>query len=129
MDLLPHEDKLMRCLLSGDDPILAALRAQYDQAIVVDREYTRSGFFTTFHVPQDLQAVVPAELHIGDVWFDRDDDDAGGEAILFVSSGRLAVLEGVARSGVWPEDALVGDIHYFGESRDLAALRESWGGV
>ena len=51
------ETRLLDACLAGDDPILAALRAQAAAATVARREHTGDGVRTYFEVPGDCPAV------------------------------------------------------------------------
>jgi hypothetical protein len=45
------EKAVLAKLLSGDHPLLAALRSQAERAWLVSRDYTGAGFYCSFAVP------------------------------------------------------------------------------
>jgi len=45
------EHRVLKMLLFRDDPVLTALRLQFESAEVSDRKFKGAGFFREFHVP------------------------------------------------------------------------------
>ena len=118
----------MDVLLDGDDPLLLALRNQLAQSRVAFRDFTGSGFFTYFSVPDDAPQVQPSAMRLGDVWFGLRGRTQGGDALLWVAHGVLHSLEVLAHDGEWPDSAVLDGVHYFSEPRDIEATRWPSGG-
>jgi len=90
---------------------------------VTSRDYTGSGFFTYFSVPDSAQRVPADAMQLGDVWFGLRGRPQGGDALLWVANGVLHSLEVIAHDGSWPEDAALDGVHYFSEPRDVQAMQ------
>jgi len=108
-EMEPIERKVMQLLLAGDHPMLEVLRQQFAHCVVVERELTGVGFFTTFevqgHIPR-LEA--RRRIVIGDVCADMNDLDYGCGFILFVIDGLIGTLE----CHLWGDDAFPGNPQY-----------------
>jgi hypothetical protein len=108
----PHEmlgliERLMRLLLTGDDPLCSVLRAQHEASQVVDLELTGVGFFANFEVPADAARCSPSNFVGGNAAIDIEGVEHGAGCVLFVRDGVLCFLEGYVYSGEWPEHPIV----------------------
>lgn len=106
ISLTELERRVMEMLLAGDHPILGILRAQFDRAKVVRREFSGVGFFTHFEIPSDV-ARLPGQrsFELGDVHADMPGLAAPVGFILFIRDGAIDFLEGYTYGDdVWPEE-------------------------
>ena len=94
-------------LLAGDDPQLKVLRAQYEQAHVSSVEASGVGFFVNYDVPADLAATDPSDFAGGRARIAVAGVEYGAGCVLFVSDGRLRMLETYTYGESWPDDAEV----------------------
>lgn len=103
MEQEEFEKLLMNKLLDGDNEIFIDLRNQYHQALVISREFTGCGFFTTF----DVQGYTPKYLVTGRI------DDVAAEFknsndmacfILYIENGKIDTLEGFCFGDIWNSD-------------------------
>ncbi len=127
MDELTHlEQAVLRALLTGAHPVLAALRAQLRAVRVARRQATAAAFSTWLEVGRQvrLAAVGPRRLILDDVHADIPALAHGASFALFVVDGRLERLEGVTFGGEeWPDDVAGFTLHYDDEpERDLSDL-------
>jgi hypothetical protein len=120
------EDKLLTKLLDGDDPFLASLRRQVEEATIVRRELTGVGFFVDFSVPDSVPRISSGRILVDDVRFDLEGLDHGGGVILFVDDGRISQFEGYLYGEDWPEAARLKSSTYDTEPRDFTLLRKAW---
>ncbi len=105
----PIERQVMQMLLAGDHPTLETLRQQFARCMVVEREFTGVGFFTSFEVQDCIpQLVPPRRIVIGDVCADVDGLDYGCGFILFVNDGLIGILE----CHLWGDDAFPDNPRY-----------------
>ena len=118
---MSHEDfeiKVIDVLLSGADPELASLRAQHAAARVPSREWTGSGVFVHFDVPNEFPSTKISNFHLGDVEMQLAGAKTPAEAILWMRNGRLSSLEYFVYEGEWPRNPEILTISYFGGERD-----------
>jgi len=80
------EQSVIDKLLSGDHPVLAALRVQAERARLVGREHTGVGFFCDFDVPSDAP-ILKGDFHLGDVKGDLQGLANGAGFVLFIRDG------------------------------------------
>ena len=93
-EIEPIERQVLQMLLAGDHQLLEELRKQLAHCVVVEREFTGVGFFTTFEVQGCIpQFEARRRIVIGDVCADVEDLDYGCGFILFVSDGIIGTLE------------------------------------
>jgi len=124
-DLTTLERKVMQALLDGDDDILSLLRKQVETVIVVKREMTGVGFFTTFVVPDGIPRADDQSLKFGDVIANISGLAHGAGFLLYVEHGALHMLEGYTYDEPWPKEISEFELTYTaGEQRDLEALRK-----
>jgi hypothetical protein len=104
-EFTPLERAVMDKLLEADDPIVTALRAQWERATLADRQYTGVGFYTGFHVPIELQikpGTLDTALHAA---AEVEGLEAGVGFVLFVGAGFIQFLEGFSYSPEkWPDE-------------------------
>jgi hypothetical protein len=110
-------------LLTGELPILEALRAQARIGRVEERSMTGVGFFTTFAVPTEAPPV-QGSFQLGDVLSRIEGLSHGAGFVLWVKNGVLDMLEGYTFDEPWPEQ--IGDfsLEYIDDrQKDLQRLR------
>jgi len=126
MDELTHlEQAVLRALLAGAHPVLAALRAQLRALRVARREATAMAFATWLDVGRAprVAPVGPRRIILDDVHADIPALAHGASFALFAVDGRLERLEGVTFGGEeWPEDVAGFTLHYDEPERDLSDL-------
>jgi hypothetical protein len=111
------EKRAMEMLLAGDDHRLAILRAQLEDAMVPERIYSDSGFYTHFTVPASSPRLSSdvGSLIITDVHADIRELKHPLAFILWVKDGALDMLECVAiGSDHWPEVTTIKRLYYLG---------------
>lgn len=113
------EQAALDTLLAGDHPTLVTLRDQLAQATLSSRERTGVGFYCNFDVPLDTPHVA-GDFHIGDVHVEIAGLEHGAGLVLFVTAGRLSLLEGfVYGDESWPESTDDFSIRYWKKPREL----------
>lgn len=123
------EKNIMLKLLEGDDNTLQILRIQYENAIVKSREFTGTGFYTTFAIPNSVPRLeYNKAFQIGDVVGQVDGIRDGVGFVLFVENGFLNMLEGYTYGDEkWPKTIIKYKYEYIsGIKRDLEKLRTKW---
>ena len=134
------ESNVLGMFLAGDHPTLATLRRQLNSATVAGRNLTGVGFFTDFHIPEDVPRLSkPKELVVGDVVGELSGVPCG--FLLFIKDGALRTLEGfVYGNDKWPTAWTSENLHYVRQrspgspsmvetiERDHAAIQEKLGG-
>jgi hypothetical protein len=134
------ENEIMRMLLDGDDPVLEALRAQRQAAIVTSREYSGVGFFTSLNVPKKhILKEGLMDFELGDVYARLQGLEHEVGFVLFVRGGRLDFLEGYTHGDDdWPESPQLVEAYYLYDEpppgpgnvrcaqRDMEQLRMKW---
>jgi len=121
------ERELLGALLSGDDPILLALRNQLSESQIASRELSGVGFFLNFSVPASVSRIGSGRIVIGDVYFDLEGIEHGGGAILFVDDGHVSMLEAYLNGDEkWPKEPHLTRVYYNSNPRDMEALRKNW---
>jgi len=131
--LTPFEHDAIATILSGDHPVLYALRTQLAKCGVSEREFTGVGFFTSLAVPSDVpSAPVSKRLALGNVHVPMEGVAHGLGLVLFVEEGRLAILEGFTYDGPWPDEIVNytiiqgGVTHLGGSHSDLEQIEAAW---
>ena len=125
--LTDFEKTVLECLLDGDDAILATLRQQLNACAHFEREFTGSGFYLKFEIPEDVQRVKPTDFHFGDVSATSDGLEHGAGFVLFVRNGVLDMLEGYSFEEPWPASGTSWNVGYVGDAeRDLETVRKAW---
>ena len=118
------ERQVMTALLAGNDPLLEALRAQYNAASVSDRELTRRGFVTRFDVPDSAPAIDRELLHLDDLQVELEGAETPVDAVLSVENGLLQSLECSVYEGEFPETPSITAAWYYGTARFPAINQE-----
>jgi hypothetical protein len=92
-------------LLSGDSPVLSALRRQAELATVRDRRLTGVGFMTSLALPIAVPRapVKSGMLRFGDVEAQMDGLLHGAGFALYVKDGSLDAIEGYTYDEPWPQ--------------------------
>ncbi len=124
MTVEEFERQVMSALLAGDDPILAALRAQYAAATVRDREKTASGFVTRFDVPATVPPIERKLLHLDDLQVELAGTATPADTSVHVHNGRLRSLECFVYDGAFPESPQIAAAWYYGTEKFPAITPE-----
>jgi hypothetical protein len=125
------EKQVMAALLAGNDPILAALRAQYAAATVRARETTANGFVTRFDVPNTAPPIERKLLHLDDLQVQLAGAKSPADTSVHVHNGRLKSLECFLYEGAFPAEPEIQAAWYYGTekypgiTRELMAARET----
>ena len=131
-DINALEQAVMEKLLAGDDKVLSELRFQFEKATLKEREMTGSGFYLTFSLPENsgkLSDQIPnvkPNFCFGDVNAEIENLKNGASFLIWVTDGKLDMLEGYAYHGIWSEVDGEFQLNYFSEPRDITKLREQW---
>jgi len=121
------ERELLGALLSGNDPILLALRNQLSESRIESRELSGVGFFLNVSVPASVPRIRSGRIIIGEVYFDLEGSEHGGGAILFVDDGHISMLEAYLDADEqWPKEPHLTRVYYDSDPRDMEALRKNW---
>lgn len=95
------EHAVMQKILEEDTSVNRILREQYKKTHVASRDFTGVGFFTDFHLPENIVKVSePVEYAYGDVHCDLNGALCG--FILFIKDGVMICLEGYTYGELWP---------------------------
>lgn len=131
-DINALEQAVMGKLLEGDDKVLSELRFQFAKATVKEREMTRVGFYLTFSLPENSSKLtdqipnVKPNFCFGDVNAEIESLKNGASFLIWVTDGKLDMLEGYAYYGIWPEAVGEFQLNYFSEPRNVSRLRKQW---
>jgi hypothetical protein len=98
------ERAVLEKLLDGNNPVLAALRAQLDSAEVSSRKLTGVGFFTHLKVDRSVERAPTPRPRIQILYVGAEISGLkrGASFVLFVTDGYLDVLEGFSYDEPWP---------------------------
>jgi len=124
-NLNPFEKKVMEVFLDGDLPELEILRNQLEKATIKKRKFTGHGFFLDFDVPDDCPKLEKTAGQIDDISLSLKGLENGGGCVLFISDGKLAVLEGFAYDEDWPENITDFEVSYENKTRDLKEVEKA----
>ncbi len=118
------EQAVLRKLLSGDHPVLAALRVQAEKARLRDREFSGVGFFCMFELPVEAPILDDrARFEISDVDGHVEGLEHGAGFVLFIRDGRIDMLEGFTYDEPWPRTIGKFELFYHREPRELRLPR------
>jgi hypothetical protein len=117
MKIEEFESQVMRALLAGDDPLLAALRAQYAASSVRDREITATGFVTRFDVPASAAPIERKLLHLDDLQVQFTGVTTPADTSVHVHNGRLRSLECFVYDGTFPAEPEIQAAWFYGTQR------------
>mgnify|MGYP001582998696 FL=1 len=131
LKITPLESEVIEWLLRGDESVLAALRKQYSVASVLSRELTGKGFYLKFDIPSNAQRFLDAldakpSFYLGDVEAQIDPLKGGAGFVLWITDGKLDILEGYTFGEEWPTQITKFELRYLGGNRDWKALRQQW---
>jgi hypothetical protein len=118
------EQAVMTALLAGDDPLLAALRAQYASATVRDREKTATGFITRFDVPSTVPPIARKLLHLDDLQLQLAGAKTPADTSVHVHNGRLRSLECFVYEGGFPDTPSIEAAWFYGTEKYPAITEE-----
>jgi hypothetical protein len=124
--LEPLERGVIEKLLEGDDETLAKLRRQFEKAVVVKREMSGVGFYTTLAVKEGVYRIDDRSFIFGDVIAEIPGLENGAGFLLYVRDGLLDCLEGYTYGDErWPQQ-LTGFMLRYEKAgqRDLTGLSE-----
>lgn len=108
----PIAQAAIEALLVGRHPVLAALRAQADKAIVTV-ERTGVGLFAHFQVPEALRLPDPRDYQLDDVHLFLRARSYPTHCVLSIRSGMLSELECYdVASEDWPQTPAVERVGY-----------------
>ena len=117
MTIEEFERQVIAGLLTGDDPHLEALRAQYAAAFVRNREINSRGFVTRFDVPASTPSIGRKLIHLDDLQLELDGVETPVDASLHVLNGRLKSLECFVYEGTFPESPSIKAAWYYGTKK------------
>jgi len=120
------EKGVLEKFLCGDFPEIIRLRLQIEKCLVVKRELTGFGFYTTFSVPGDIPQVSGANAKLGDVVGEIEGLRDGAGFLLYIVNGVIDMLEGYSFDEPWPLSVDKFQLSYrSGIERDWIALKKS----
>jgi hypothetical protein len=119
VDLSKLEQAVLDKQLTGDHPMLAALRIQASKVRIVERKETGVGFFCHFEVNASAP-IVNGDFQISDVHGELSGLSHGVGFVLFIRSGRLSMLEGFTFDEPWPQRVGTFELKYDREPRELS---------
>jgi len=123
------EKEVMTKLLDGQDDKLMILRNQYRKALIKKREFSGTGFFTSFDVPNNVPKLeISKPIQLGDVIANIVDVKDGAGFVLFIKNGTLDFLEGyVYGEEKWQNQIKTYTLSYLsGIERDMDKLKGKW---
>ena len=122
------EQEVMMKLLAGDDDRLRILRNQYIRVLRKKREFSGTGFFTSFEIPEDVKKIEIPKVQLGDVVAKVGGVKDGVGFVLFIKNGTIDFLEGyVYGDEKWPQEVKEYKLTYLsGRERDMEKLRLKW---
>ncbi len=116
------ERAVVRKLLAGDHPVLAALRRQANSSRLTRRQKTGVGFFCDFQI-QDEAPAVDQDFELGDLHAEVEGLEHGAGFVLFVRGGRLTLLEGFSYDEPWPDEIRSFSLRYLDPDRKAALAK------
>ena len=131
LKMTPLESAVLKHLLAGDDPVLAAIREQLDSAIILSREETGVSFILNFHLPPNTRRLdelfqVKSRFAIPDVGAEFESYDDEASFVLWIIDGVLNQLEGFTYYLDWPEQIEGFKVKYHLGKRNLVELSRHW---
>ena len=123
------EKDVLEMLLHGDDKFLLNLRRQLEFVVVKNRDFSKAGFFTNFHISnlckiKDIKSNLT--FKIGDIHADIEGLNHGAGFLLYVEDGLIRMLEGYSYDEIWPSTIKEYKLTYIDGERDLEKLRSDW---
>lgn len=96
------EKNVINKLLENSTPTNSILKKQYKNAII-SREFTGSGFFSTFKVPDSIPRLTPpTTFNLSNLLCDINGISEFGGFLLFIKNGAIFCLEGYSFENEWP---------------------------
>ena len=103
-------------LLKGEHPDLCILREQFAIAKVQKRDWTPSGVFVTYALPENCPLTARKHITLGDVRLSLV-KGIPADAILHVKGGRINSLECLRYDpGEWPREPEIENLDYQGST-------------
>ena len=97
------EAKVINKLLEKKTNTNQILQTQYSSAVIT-REFTGSGFFSNFKIPNSLPHVIPpATFNLGNLFCDINEIKQFGGFVLYIENGMIHCLEGYSFEYEWPK--------------------------
>ena len=121
------EKEVIEKLLAGDYDPFKILNKQYERARIKSREFSGTGFFTYFIIPDDVPKLNDSKnFHFGDVIGEIDGVKNGVGFLLFVKEGVIDFLEGYTYGDEkWPGNIINYKLSYIsGEKRNIEKIKE-----
>ncbi len=94
--------ELLPLLLTGEHPVVMALRAQWVSASIASAIYTGAGVYVNFDIPE-LPLVGLPNFCGGNAVIQADGVRDGAGCVLYVEDGKLSYLECYSYGVDWPE--------------------------
>ncbi len=125
MKLSQFEKQVLLLFLDHDDGHVEILRSQIDAIDAVHRKQTGVGFQTDIDPPPEVSTASQLDAVLGGVTGRHPMDPDPLLFNLFIRSGRLTLLEGLALSNRWPanEDLICLTYSEEGREQDAGRLR------
>ena len=126
------ETQVIGLLLKGEDPVLHAIRAQYQQVTKINRELTGYGFYLHFYLPPNIARLykhlpIKPSFSFGDVEAVISSLENGVGFLLWVKDGLIDMLEAYTYDEAWPESITEYELKYIsGENLDWNYLHKQW---
>ena len=125
-NLTDFEREIIEKLVDGEHPILRELQKQLKLSSVRNREKTGVGFYLYLEVPEKSPYMPSVDLKLGDVIADIAELEYGAGFLLYVSDGRLHMLEGYSYDEPWPDSISKYNVKYVnGDQRDWAKIEQT----
>lgn len=121
MSFTPFEHDLLRALLAGDHPALAALREQFASASVERRDARENGFTTWIRATAG-EPVDDVDV-LDDLQVELEGAATPADAVLHLEDGRLRSLECYVYEGAFPPSPRVQSAWYYG-TRKFSGIGE-----
>jgi len=102
------EIAVMTKIISENPELSTKLKKQYDSAIIVNREFTGVGFFTTFEITDKTSRLENyLNLELGNTQARIEGLEFGAGFVLFVRNGLIELLECFSYGGeTWPSQVI-----------------------
>lgn len=122
--LTAFERAVLEKLLDGEDPVLAALRAQLDSCEVSSREFTGVGFYTNLKVHRSVEPAPTSRrrIQVLNVGAKISGLERGASFVVFVTDGYLDFLEGFSYDEPWPPAISEFSLLYEGKRAEAPAV-------
>ena len=96
------EKNVMDKLLEDNNQANIILRQQYNNATII-REFTGSGFFSTFKIPDSIPRLTPpTTFNLSNLLCDINGISEFGGFLLYIKNGAIFCMEGYSFENEWP---------------------------